>query len=104
MAGFRGISVALTVCLALGVAHADDRERARELFKQGSKHFKLGEYADALASFKEAYRNFEEPTILFNIAQCHRQLNQKADAIRFYRTYLSEVPRAANRDEVRQII
>jgi hypothetical protein len=104
MVRFRTVLAMLALVAAVGVAHGEDRGRARELFKSGSQHFKLGEYGEALTAFKEAYRNFEDPTILFNIAQCHRQLNQKPEAIRFYRTYLSELPKAPNRDEVRQLI
>lgn len=41
---------------------------------------------------------------LFNIAQCHRQLNDLAEAAKFYRSYLRQDANAANRDEVRKII
>src|SRR5262249_39726649 len=40
----------------------------------------------------------------FNIAQCHRQLDQKADALRAYRSYLRNVPDATNREEVNRIV
>lgn len=87
-----------------GARKGDDRVRAREQFKNGSRHFRLGEFQEALHSFKEAYRAYEDPSILFNIAQCHRQLNQKAEAIRFYKQYLAELPKAPNRDDVRRVI
>jgi tetratricopeptide (TPR) repeat protein len=95
-------------CLALvllvgGVAHAD-KAKARELFRDGTQHFKLGEYQAALDSFKEAYRNFEDPSFLFNIAQCHRQLDHKQEAIKLYRTYLTDAPNAPNADDVRKVI
>lgn len=97
--------VAVCVLLLSLVAHAgEDKERAREHFRKGSQHFRLGEFSEALTNFKEAYRAVEDPSILYNIAQCHRQLNQKADAIRFYKMYLSEVPRASNREDVRRLI
>lgn len=85
-------------------AHADDRAKARAAFRLGSQHYSLGEYKDALAAFKEAYRNYEDPSFLFNIAQCHRQLDERAEAIREYRMYLVQAPDAVNRDEVRQLI
>jgi tetratricopeptide (TPR) repeat protein len=90
--------------LLAGSAHAEDKAKAREAFRVGTQHFKLGEYAQALDSFKEAYRNFESPIFLFNIAQCERQLNHKQEAIRFYRQYLADAKDATNRDEVQQII
>jgi tetratricopeptide (TPR) repeat protein len=85
-------------------ARADDRDKARAAFRLGSQHYSLGEYKEALAAFKEAYRSYEDPSFLFNIAQCHRQLDQRAEAIREYRMYLVQAPNATNRDEVRQLI
>ncbi|HEX6838469.1 MAG TPA: hypothetical protein VF334_17955, partial [Polyangia bacterium] len=52
----------------------------------------------------EAYRNFEEPSLLFNIALCERQLGHKQEALRSYRMFLSEVPDATNRADVEKII
>jgi hypothetical protein len=38
-----------------GMAHAGgDKAKARQLFSSGQQHYNLGEYADALADFKEA--------------------------------------------------
>jgi hypothetical protein len=59
-----------TVCVLLllaSVAHAENRAKARELFKEAQQHYKLGEFQQALDGFKEAFRNFEEPSLLFNI-------------------------------------
>jgi len=100
---------AIAILLALGTlalparaqpSSPSDRELARKLYREGAQHYKLGEFAEALASFKEAYRKFEDPTLLFNIAQSQRQLNQKAEAVRTYKAYLNDVPSAPNRDEV----
>jgi Tetratricopeptide repeat len=44
------------------------------------------------------------PAFLFNIAQCHRQLGNKQEAIKFYRSYLRKVPDAPNAEEVRKLI
>src|SRR5690242_5934876 len=97
------LMIALLVLTAT-TSHADDRAKARASFRLGSQHYSLGEYKEALTAFKEAYRNYEDPSFLFNIAQCHRQLDQRADAIREYRMYLVNAPDATNRDEVRQLI
>jgi tetratricopeptide (TPR) repeat protein len=86
------------------MARAEDRDRARQAFTEGRQHFDLGEYKEALASFKEAYRDFEDPTFLFNIAQCHRQLGDKEQAVKMYRTYLAKRPDAPNAEEVRHTI
>jgi tetratricopeptide (TPR) repeat protein len=81
-----------------------ERAKARDIFRAAQQHYKLAEYDQALEGFKEAYRVIEDPSLLFNIAQCYRQLNKKEEAIRFYRTYLHEVPDSPNRDSVQQII
>src|SRR5262249_53512921 len=43
-------------------------------------------------------------SFLYNIAQCYRQLGDKPNAIRFYRTYLRETPNAPNREDVTRLI
>ena len=100
----RCVGILVAVLLLCGSARAEDKPAAREAFRIGTQHFKLGEYQQALDSFKEAYRNFESPIFLFNIAQCERQLDHKQEAIRFYRQYLADAKDATNRDEVQGII
>ncbi len=100
----RAALVVVALLLLSGSVHAEDKNKAREAFRIGTQHFKLGEYDQALESFKEAYRNFESPIFLFNIAQCDRQLNHKQEAIRFYRQYLADAKDATNRDEVQDIV
>jgi tetratricopeptide (TPR) repeat protein len=110
MTKHKPIRVALSVILSLAFiiiadnACAQDRDAARAAFRRGSQHYKLGEYREALADFKAAYRNFEESTFLFNIAQCLRQLDLRADAIRAYRMYLSDSPDSDHREEVKELI
>jgi tetratricopeptide (TPR) repeat protein len=100
----RGALIVVALLLIGGGAYAEDKPKAREAFRVGTQHFKLGEYDQALESFKEAYRNFESPIFLFNIAQCERQLGHKPEAIRFYRQYLADEKNPPNREEVQQTI
>lgn len=92
------------ILLLASTASAENRDKAREAFQRGNQHYALGEYDAALQEFKSAYRNFEDPTFLFNIGQCERQLERRADAIRSYRMYLVNAPDAPNRDVVRGLI
>jgi tetratricopeptide (TPR) repeat protein len=94
----------LGVLGAAGVARADNKTAARESFREGTRQYDLNEFKLALDAFKRAYLQYEEPAFLFNIAQCHRQLGEKPEAVKFYRTYLRKVPAAQNRDEVERII
>jgi hypothetical protein len=98
------LAAACLILLASGVARADDKEAARQAYIEGTRLYDLADFNAALQSFKKAYLNYEEPAFLFNIAQCHRALGDKGEAIRFYRTYLRKVPNAANHVEVEKII
>src|SRR5947207_13123212 len=85
-------------------AAAEDRVAARAAFNEGTRHFDLAQYDQALEAFKRAYWNYEEPTFLFNIAQCHRALGHKEDALAMYRSYLRKLPDAPNRSETQRFI
>jgi len=91
---------ALVGLLVAGVAHADDRGTAREHFLKGSRAFDLGTYDEAIAEYGAAYRLKEDPALLYNIAQAHRLGGHTAEALRFYRVFLSRMPAAPNRVEV----
>lgn len=48
-----------------------DRERASELFEQGSSDYTLGNYSSAIEKFEEAYRLSNEPEMLYNLGQAY---------------------------------
>ena len=101
----KSILILALVAAAVGSAQADDHTRARAAFKLGSKHYNLGEFQQALDAFREAYRDYDDPSFLFNIAQCERQLGHKREAVREYRAYLNNTPDSAgNHDAIKQII
>ncbi len=79
-------------------------ERARALFGQGNQHYNLGEFAKALELYKRAYRVKALPAFLFNIAQCHRKLEQHREAVAMYQSYLVGVPDAPNKTIVESLI
>jgi tetratricopeptide (TPR) repeat protein len=90
--------------LAAASAHAGDRAKARELFEEGTRRYNLGEYNAALGRFRAAYDEVADPTLLYNTAQCYRQLGDRGKAATLYRSYLREVPDAVNAAEVRRLI
>ncbi|MFI5040084.1 MAG: tol-pal system YbgF family protein, partial [Solirubrobacterales bacterium] len=92
------------VLLLSGLGRADERDKAREAYRSAAHHYDFGEYRQALKDFKDAYSHYEDPVFLFNIAQCHRQLGETADAIQVYRAYLRNAPNAPNRAEVEALI
>jgi tetratricopeptide (TPR) repeat protein len=94
-------AIALVVVLADGggVARAADpkAESARAHFQQGDTYFKLDKYAAALQEFEQAYLAKQDPSFLYNIAQCHRLMGDRVEAIRFYKRYVNDAPSAPNR-------
>ena len=90
------ISTALTITLALALApraHADDADdktkadKAEALFKEGKRHYDIGEYSAAIAEWKESYLLSGAPLILYNIGQAYRLAGNCAQANRFYLNY-----------------
>jgi hypothetical protein len=100
----RGMIVCALLCALTGVAFADNKEAAKESYSEGKRHYDLGEYDAALAAFKKAYLNYEEPVFLFNIAQCYRALGDRPGAVRSYRAFLRNWPKAPNREQVERIV
>jgi hypothetical protein len=107
------IRLAVVVVLALAVPtlrnaaaqpNAASRERAKKAFDKGQKLYNLGKFDEALVQYEKAYDEAELPEILFNIAQCHRNLKHYDLAIFTFRKYLREKPDADNRDAVEKLI
>jgi tetratricopeptide (TPR) repeat protein len=95
-----GAAAILSVLLlAAGDARAADpsAEKARAHFQQGDTYFKLDKYANALQEFEKAYLAKQDASFLYNIAQCHRLMGNRVEAIRFYKRYIADAPTAANR-------
>ena len=86
-----------SAALTLSVVLLANAEKARGHFQQGDTYFKLEKYANALQEFEEAYLAKQDPSFLYNIAQCHRLMGNRVEAVRFYKRYLNDAPNAANR-------
>jgi tetratricopeptide (TPR) repeat protein len=102
----RSLISALCLCLPLAstAQTTQDRAAAREAFRRGQKLYEVGDFRGALAAFKKAYLEVDDPAFLFNIAQCLRQSGDKAEALRTYRMYLVKLPQARNRAQTEKII
>lgn len=64
--------------------------QARQHFERAETHYRLGAFKEALDEYQAALKQVRRPSIIFNIAQCHRQLGQDREALFFYRLYLSD--------------
>ena len=89
---------------AASPARADNEALAREQFIEGMRRYQLADYGLALEAFKRAYMQFASPAFLFNIAQCHRRLGHRAEALHFYTSYLDAAPDAQDGEEVARIV
>lgn len=104
------VVVAIVVVLALGSARAQPAEptdptaQAKQLFEDGTAAYTLGNFTTALADYEAAYKLYPAPQFLFNIAQCHFQLQSWERAIFFFEGYLREVPDASNKSLVDELI
>jgi tetratricopeptide (TPR) repeat protein len=83
---------------------AGDLSEVKQLVAKANALFQLGEFPQALALYKRAYETRALPSILFNIAQCYRQMNDHEKALFSYRNYLLTAPGAPNRADVEAII
>jgi tetratricopeptide (TPR) repeat protein len=90
------LAVALIVSLALArpALAAESRDaraaEARAEVAKANLHYKLGRFEEALAAYTRAYELFDAPALLFNIAQCYKNLRNHERAIFFFQGYLRE--------------
>jgi tetratricopeptide (TPR) repeat protein len=77
---------------------------ARAHFDRAEKAFNLRKFDEALGAYQAAYEALPLPAFLFNIAQCHRNLRNREQAVFFYERYLSLAPDAPNRQVVEDLI
>jgi len=77
---------------------------SKEHYNQGTRHFQLGHYQDALGEYEAGYMAVPDPAFLYNIAQCHRKMGHDKEAAGFYKSYLRAAPNAPNRADVQKRI
>lgn len=65
---------------------------ARRRYAQGAEFYRRGRYAEAVAEFTEAYSLWQNPTILFAIAQAYEGGSEVDRAIETYERYLATAP------------
>jgi tetratricopeptide (TPR) repeat protein len=81
------------------VAEATERKvaEAKRLAARAQTHFDLGEYAEAIAVYRQAYRLHSSPGFLYNLGQAYRLAGDCANATMMYRNYLRLAPRSPYR-------
>ncbi len=88
------VALVLVLTLFSSVAGADgdskDKAKARELFKKAETQYRLGNFKEALGGYEAALKAAHHPSIIFNIAQCHRQLKAPEKSLFYYKLFLSD--------------
>lgn len=80
------------------------RERAREHFERGKAAFELKDFEKAIREYEAAYNIMPLPGLIFNIAQCYRNLQRYDEAIQLFQQYLQRAPDAPNRAAVEKLV
>jgi len=99
-----GFAAGLT--FAPSSARADDEatKEAREHSRKAKQFFDLGQWDDAIAEYREAYRSRSDPAFLFNMAQSYRRKGDPRLALDLYKNYLIENPNAPGRGDIEKRI
>ena len=78
------IVVLLLLLLGSPTARADNLSKARAHFARAETLYRLGKFDGALVQYQASYRQASLPRLLFNMAQCHRHLGQRKQALFYY--------------------
>jgi len=85
---------------AAGPAGADDQAAAAALNARARAAYDGGDFAGALALFKEAWGEARLPRYVFNAAKACLRLEDHEAALHYFRRYLDAAPAAEDRDAV----
>ncbi|HUB05999.1 MAG TPA: protein kinase [Myxococcales bacterium] len=85
-------------------AHKSVPRAARSRAEAAQIAYDVGHFGRALELFSLAYEFAPQPSLLFDIAQCHRQLGHAERALFFYRRYLARAPAGADLHQARKLI
>jgi tetratricopeptide (TPR) repeat protein len=68
----------------------------------GHRLYRLGRYEEAVASFRRAYEVKADARLLFDIAECYREMGAVDQALFYYDRYLAGWPDAFDRADVEE--
>lgn len=101
--GQRLVFTSLLVVFAgprVAIAADDPVVRARAHFLDGKRHYAAQQYFAAINSFKAAGDLRASPILDSNIAHCFEKLGRYAEAVKYYKEYISKRPDAPNIKQV----
>jgi tetratricopeptide (TPR) repeat protein len=65
-------------------------KKARALSRRCDQHYNGADFQKALVCYKAVQKLYHHPIVLFNLAQCYRNLKNPNKALFFYRLYLAD--------------
>jgi tetratricopeptide (TPR) repeat protein len=68
----------------------ETRREVTRLFNEAETQYRLGNFDAALRGYQAALKLRSHPSLLFNVAQCYRQLKNAERALFFYKLFLSD--------------
>jgi tetratricopeptide (TPR) repeat protein len=93
-----------SLCFAPIIARAappsDDGKRAVELFNQSAAAYDAGQFAQAAALLKEAYKLRPDAVLLYNLARAYEGMGALPDAVQAYTDFLAADPTAKDRGAI----
>lgn len=112
MRALLALAAAAAVSLAPAALEAQGREpspeqieRARQLFVEGTEHYRAGRLDEALERFLGAWRAVPSPELAYNVARTYERMGDAQHGVEFYRHYLRQAaPDAAERRDVERRI
>jgi tetratricopeptide (TPR) repeat protein len=97
-------SAALTALPAPARADDEQTEQARKHYQKGKQFFDLGQWDDAIAEYREAYKLRSDSAFLFNLAQAYRRKGDLQPALDLYKNYLIANPNSPMRSDIEKRI
>lgn len=80
-------------------------EDPKAIFADAQKAYQLGRFEEAITKYERVFELTDHPSLLFNLAQCHRQLSHYERAAFFYERYLATAkPPIPNEDLARELL
>jgi tetratricopeptide (TPR) repeat protein len=107
----RGLVAAFIACLAIGAGTAragevtaQARREARRHYEKGLTLYTASDFTAAREEFRSARALIDAPELIFNLAQCARNLGDHEEALALYQEFLARVPGAPNRARVEEYV
>ena len=97
---FAGVTLSLFLCGSVSAQQNPGQLVAKKHYELGAQLYKTSDYKQALVEFSKAYSLSKKSELLFNIARCHEVMANLEQAVKYYRMYLAQVPKAPKRSLV----